>query len=87
MDLIFVLCIILFLLVFRAEDSNTHRHLTEFVGLDMEMVFRYHYHEVIDTIGNLFVQMFKGLENNFQTELETIRRQYPSEPFKFLEPA
>ena len=22
--------------VFRAEDSNTHRHLTEFVGFDLE---------------------------------------------------
>ena len=26
--------------VFRAENSNTHRHLTEFVGLDMEMAFK-----------------------------------------------
>ena len=33
-------------LVFRAEDSNTHRHLTEFVGLDLEMAFDSHYHEV-----------------------------------------
>lgn len=32
--------------VFRAEDSNTHRHLTEFVGLDVEMAFNEHYHEV-----------------------------------------
>ena len=32
--------------VFRAEDSNTHRHLTEFVGLDLEMAFNEHYHEV-----------------------------------------
>jgi len=29
--------------VFRAEDSNTHRHLTEFVCLDIEMSFNYHY--------------------------------------------
>jgi hypothetical protein len=34
------------LLVFRAEDSNTHRHMTEFVGLDLEMAFNEHYHEV-----------------------------------------
>ena len=34
------------LLVFRAEDSNTHRHLCEFVGLDVEMAFNEHYHEV-----------------------------------------
>ena len=45
--------------VFRAEDSNTHRHLAEFVGLDMEMAFQHHYHEVIDTIGNMFTQIFK----------------------------
>lgn len=32
--------------VFRAEDSNTHRHLCEFVGLDLEMAFYEHYHEV-----------------------------------------
>ena len=36
--------------VFRAEDSNTHRHLCEFVGLDIEMVFNEHYHEVGVTI-------------------------------------
>ena len=48
--------------VFRAEDSNTHRHLTEFVGLDLEMSFNYHYHEVIEVIGDLFVQIFKGLQ-------------------------
>ena len=35
-----------YFLVFRAEDSNTHRHLCEFVGLDMEMAFYEHYHEV-----------------------------------------
>jgi len=32
--------------VFRAEDSFTHRHLCEFVGLDLEMSFYEHYHEV-----------------------------------------
>ena len=49
--------------VFRAEDSNTHRHLTEFVGLDLEMAFSHHYHEVVDTIGNLFTEIFKGLRD------------------------
>ncbi|XP_037088967.1 aspartate--tRNA ligase, cytoplasmic-like [Pollicipes pollicipes] len=72
--------------VFRAEDSNTHRHLTEFVGLDLEMAFEYHYHEVVDQIGSLFTEIFKGLRDSFQTEIETVRRQYPSEPFRFLEP-
>lgn len=48
--------------VFRAEDSNTHRHLTEFVGLDIEMAFNYHYHEVVDEIADTMVQIFKGLQ-------------------------
>jgi aspartyl-tRNA synthetase len=47
--------------VFRAEDSNTHRHLTEFVGLDMEMAFQYHYHEVLDVLGQMFNNIFRGL--------------------------
>lgn len=49
--------------VFRAEDSNTHRHLTEFVGLDLEMAFNYHYHEVMLTIGDMFTAIFKGLRD------------------------
>ena len=32
--------------VYRAENSNTHRHMTEYIGLDMEMAFNEHYHEV-----------------------------------------
>ncbi|RZR92746.1 hypothetical protein BHM03_00021104 [Ensete ventricosum] len=31
--------------VFRAEDSYTHRHLCEFVGLDVEMEIKEHYFE------------------------------------------
>nr|CAH8854527.1 unnamed protein product [Trichobilharzia regenti] len=72
--------------VFRAEDSNTHRHLTEFVGLDLEMAFKNHYHEVVDLIADMFVNMFKGLQREFQTEIQTICQQYHSEPFEFLEP-
>lgn len=33
--------------VFRAEKSNTRRHLCEFTGLDMEMAITDHYNEVI----------------------------------------
>ncbi|XP_073974632.1 aspartyl-tRNA synthetase [Rhodnius prolixus] len=72
--------------VFRAEDSNTHRHLTEFVGLDLEMAFKYHYHEVIQVIGDLFTKMFKGLRDNYQDEIDAVRQQYGMESFKFLDP-
>merc|ERR1712168_1685449 len=72
--------------VFRAVDSNTHRHLCEFVGLDVEMAFKYHYHEVVDVIGNIFTSIFEGLNANYQNEIETIAKQYPVEPFKWLNP-
>lgn len=71
--------------VFRAEDSNTHRHLTEFVGLDLEMAFNYDYHEVVTLIGRLFVSMFKGIEERYSSEIATIHKQFPAEPFKYLE--
>ncbi|CCE79254.1 Piso0_001306 [Millerozyma farinosa CBS 7064] len=68
--------------VFRAENSNTHRHLTEFTGLDLEMVFEEHYHEVVDVLGELFVFIFTELKNRFANEIATVRKQFPVEDFK-----
>lgn len=73
--------------VFRAEDSNTHRHLCEFVGLDVEMTFFEHYHEVLQVIGDMFISIFKGLQEQYEQEIDTVKKQYPSESFKFLEPS
>ncbi|KAG0162845.1 aspartate--tRNA ligase dps1 [Apophysomyces sp. BC1034] len=70
--------------VFRAEDSNTHRHMTEFMGLDMEMAFEEHYHEVLDVLDELFVYIFTNLKGRFATEIEAVKRQYPFEDFEFL---
>nr|XP_014095025.1 aspartate--tRNA ligase, cytoplasmic [Bactrocera oleae]XP_036226096.1 aspartate--tRNA ligase, cytoplasmic [Bactrocera oleae] len=72
--------------VFRAEDSNTHRHLTEFVGLDLEMAFKYHYHEVLHTIADTFTGIFKGLRDNYSAEIAAVNQQFKVEAFKFLEP-
>jgi len=71
--------------VFRAENSNTHRHLTEFVGLDLEMAIDEHYHEVLDVLDNMLLSIFKGLQNKFGKEIETIKKQFPSEDFLFLD--
>ena len=62
--------------MFRAEDSNTHRHLTEFVGLDLEMAFKFHYHEVVDTIGDMFTAIFRGLRDRFAKEITTVEQQF-----------
>lgn len=70
--------------VFRAEDSNTHRHMTEFMGLDMEMAFNEHYHEVLEVLEDLFVYIFTNLKNRFKDEIETVKRQYHFEDFEFL---
>ncbi|KAI8376517.1 uncharacterized protein BYT42DRAFT_499007 [Radiomyces spectabilis] len=70
--------------VFRAEDSNTHRHMTEFVGLDMEMAFEEHYHEVLDVLDELFVYIFTNLKERYTREIETVKKQYPFEDFEFL---
>jgi aspartyl/asparaginyl-tRNA synthetase len=58
--------------VFRAENSFTNRHMTEFVGLDIEMAIKEHYFEVLDVIGSLFYYIFKGLEERHSDILKVI---------------
>ena len=71
--------------VFRAEDSNTHRHMTEFIGLDLEMAIEEHYHEVMELLDSLFKFIFKGLKEQYAKEIETVNRQFPAEEFKWRE--
>eukprot|EP00891_Asterochloris_glomerata_P001357 jgi/Astpho2/1357/Aster-06218 len=70
--------------VFRAELSYTHRHLTEFTGLDLEMVINEHYSEVMDILDKLFLYIFDGLNHNFGHDLKVISHQYPCEPLQYL---
>ncbi|XP_071718392.1 aspartate--tRNA ligase 1, cytoplasmic-like [Rutidosis leptorrhynchoides] len=69
--------------VFRAEDSDTHRHLCEFTGLDVEMEIENHYSEVMELVDRLFVDIFDKLNLACQEELEDINKQYPFEPLKY----
>ena len=71
--------------VFRAENSNTNRHLCEFTGLDFEMEIKESYLEIVDTIGNLFTYIFKGLNDRCKAELEVINKQYPFKPLEWTE--
>ncbi|KAL9033712.1 MAG: hypothetical protein Q9180_005802 [Flavoplaca navasiana] len=48
--------------VFRAENSNTHRHLTEFTGLDFEMVIKNDYHEVLSFGEKLMLYIIRNLQ-------------------------
>lgn len=67
--------------VFRAENSNTPRHMTEFIGLDLEMEIEEHYHEVLHMLESVLLYIFKGLSTNYREEIELIRTVYPSEEF------
>lgn len=71
--------------VFRAENSFTHRHLTEFMGLDLEMAIEEHYHEVMETLDELFLSIFRTLREKYKTEIETVRKQFPADEFKWRE--
>lgn len=66
--------------VFRAENSNTPRHLCEFTGLDFEMPITWHYSEVIQVVHATLSSVFERLEKEHQVELAAVRRMYPSEP-------
>lgn len=73
--------------VYRAENSNTPRHMTEFIGLDLEMAFNEHYHEVVDMIDSVFQHIFEGLFREHAHDLQIVAQQYPVEPLKFKFPS
>lgn len=50
------------------------------------MAFKYHYHEVVDTIGQTFTELFRGLRDNYADEIAAVNQQFKVEPFKFLDP-
>ena len=71
--------------VFRAENSNTRRHLCEFTGVDLEMTIKDHYMETLEVMHTTFKHVFNGLESRHAKELSVIREQYHSEPLTFTE--
>ena len=64
--------------VFRAENSNTRRHLCEFTGLDFEMAINEHYNEVLRVAHATFTHIFSGLEERYAKELAVVRQQVRS---------
>lgn len=72
--------------VFRAENSNTRRHLCEFTGFDLEMVIQEHYDEVLDLFSDLFIHIFDGLNERCKAEIERVREQHPFEDLHYLRP-
>ena len=73
--------------VFRSENSLTHRHMTEFVGLDLELPFKEHYSEVLDVMDGVFNHIFKGLVAKCGKEIAAVKEQFPFEDLKWSYPS
>lgn len=58
--------------------------MTEFMGMDLEMAFEEHYHEVLDVLDELFVHLFTNIKEKLAKQIETVKEQYPFEDFLFL---
>ncbi|RYP46661.1 hypothetical protein DL768_007174 [Monosporascus sp. mg162] len=71
--------------VFRAENSNTHRHLTEYTGLDLEMEIQKDYYEALDVIDEMLKSIFKGIYERHRKELEVVKSRFPHEDLVWLE--
>ncbi|KAF3386378.1 Aspartate--tRNA ligase, cytoplasmic [Penicillium rolfsii] len=71
--------------VFRAENSNTHRHLTEYTGLDIEMAIEEHYHEMLETLDATIKNILSGVYSKYRREIEVVKHQFPSEDVVWLE--
>ncbi|KAK4125282.1 aspartyl-tRNA synthetase [Parathielavia appendiculata] len=72
--------------VFRAENSNTPRHMTEFTGLDMEMEIKKDYREVLDVLEGVLLHIFRNIKERCADEIALVRSVYPSDEFLLPEP-
>ncbi|KYK59902.1 aspartyl-tRNA synthetase [Drechmeria coniospora] len=72
--------------VFRAENSNTPRHMTEFTGLDIEMEIEESYHEVRDMLEGVLLHIFRGLSEKCAEQIAIVRSVYASEEFLLPDP-
>lgn len=57
---------------FRAENSNTPRHLTEGKQFEFEMGFFDHWHDILDVQENCIKFIIKYLHQHYAAEIETL---------------
>lgn len=71
--------------VFRAEDSNTHRHLTEYTGMDLEMAINSDYREAMRVIDNLMKNIFEAVYRRCRKEIDVVKTRFPHEDLVWLD--
>ena len=59
--------------VFRAENSHTTRHLTEFTGVDMEMSCIESEHDIMDVIEKYMIHLVSSIKSQKASELEFLK--------------
>lgn len=71
---------------FRAEPSDTIRHVSEFISFDGEMAFISSQRDVMDVIERCMIEVIKGVSERGSKQLETIGAQIvvPRSPFPVL---
>ena len=57
--------------------------IKEFVGMDMEMHFTEHYHEVLVVLDKTFRYIFDQLNTKYKSEIEAVRKQFPFEDLRY----
>ena len=68
---------------YRAENSHTGRHLSEFTSIDIEAAFM-DYNDVMDVLEHLVLDVYKFTSENCKKEQEVIghKIEIPSSPFE-----
>jgi len=70
--------------VFRAENSNTARHMTEYTGLDLEMEVN-HYYDALAMIDGMLKHIFTVLRTECAESVRAVQRHFPSSDLQWLE--
>ncbi|KAJ3874549.1 aspartyl-tRNA synthetase [Lentinula edodes] len=71
--------------VFRAENSNTKRHLTEYTGLDVEMQVGKEYHEVMAVVDDVLKAIFRSVYTQRKAEVEVVQGAGGAEDLVWLD--
>src|ERR671933_1798085 len=67
---------------FRAENSHTGRHLTEFTRVDVEAAF-VDYEEVMDILEDVIKNVAKGLRENSNPDVRSTTGEIPKSEYRF----
>src|ERR671926_282082 len=67
---------------FRAENSHTGRHLTEFTSVDVEAAF-VDYEEVMDILEDVIKNVAKGLRENSNPDVRSTTGEIPKSEYRF----